>query len=260
LAGNFRQFDIAPLTAVDVNIASSDTNLGVAIHAPYLIDSLSWSYSSSSKIMMASMSLTALVNGGVGETVTIPDIPDAGGFSDFSGGSFHFNPGAFPPFLSGLANTNPLMGQWNGSHTPVASILPILWQPLSMDTQEFNYLNTWASGTFTPLQTGSGYDNPLVVPYTGIYLVQTNMNTTVSTNTTGYFLGVGVDTTPIQNSVIFATTAYFPVNTLVTEISISKRVILTAGQIIFPKYAYSGVSFSIGIKITTFLQYLRAYP
>jgi hypothetical protein len=260
LAGNFRQFDIAPLTAVDVNIASSDTNLGVAIHAPYLIDSLSWSYSSSSKIMMASMSLTALVNGGVGETVTIPDIPDAGGFSDFSGGSFHFNPGAFPPFLSGIANTNPLMGQWNGTTAVPSPILVQNWKPLSMDTQEFNYLNTWASGTFYPGQTGSGYDNPLIVPYTGIYLVQVNMSMSVTSNA-AYYVGVGVGLTVAVGELQWGTIAYYAANNVNVAIEASKRLILTAGQLIVPKYSYSNISDGINpLGITTFLQYLRAYP
>lgn len=134
LAGNFRQFDIAPLTAVDVNIASNDTNLGSAIHAPYLIDGMSWSYSSINKIMLPNMSLVALVNGIPGETVTIPDIPEGGGFTEFSGGAgFRFNPGAFPPFLGGFTNQS----VWQGEGTFVADVATNV--PLAITKVNFAY-------------------------------------------------------------------------------------------------------------------------
>lgn len=114
LAGNFRQFDIAPLNTVDVNIASDDTNLGVNIHAPYLVDSMAWSYSSSNKLMLPNMGLISLVNSQAdGQTITIPDTPDGGGFSDFGGG-INFNPGAFPPYLSSLFG---IQGVWKGFST-----------------------------------------------------------------------------------------------------------------------------------------------
>jgi hypothetical protein len=129
-----------------------------------------------------------------------------------------------------------------------------------MDTQDYNYLTTWASGTFTPGQTGSGYDNPLVVPYTGIYLVQVNMAVDVTSNAP-YYIGVGAGLAATVGELQFGTISYYGANNVDVAIEASKRLVLTAGQIIFPKYSYSNISFSLAsLNITTFLQYLRAYP
>lgn len=134
LAGNFRQFDIAPITAVDVNIASNDTNLGSAIHAPYTIESMSWGYSSANKVMLPTTGLGALVNGTAGETVTIPDIPEGGGFTaNFDGSGFKFNPGAFPAFLGGFTNQS----IWQGEGTFATDIATNL--PLQVTQVNFSY-------------------------------------------------------------------------------------------------------------------------
>lgn len=118
MAGNYAHFDIAPQETVDMNILSTDTNTRIPIHAPYLIDSVSWTFDTKNKIRLPSVEFTALVNGTAGETITIPDIPDGGGYSDFGGGFGGFSPGKFPPFLSTLGNR--LFGVFKGSFTSSA--------------------------------------------------------------------------------------------------------------------------------------------
>ena len=114
MAGNYAHFDIAPQETVDMNILSTDTNTRIPIHAPYMIDSVSWTFDTKNKIRLPSIDFTALVNGVSGETITIPDIPDGGGYSDFDGGFGGFHAGAFPPFLSSLVG---IQGVWKGRNT-----------------------------------------------------------------------------------------------------------------------------------------------
>ena len=80
LTSNFRNLDIAPMETVDVDIKATDTVLGIPIHAPYLIDSLQWNYDVGKKLLVPNISLTSLVNGQEGITITIPDLPVENGF------------------------------------------------------------------------------------------------------------------------------------------------------------------------------------
>lgn len=113
LIGNYRNLDIAPLESVDINIAASDTNSGIVLHSPYLIDSMSWEYNSANSTLLARVGLRALVGGMTGQTLTIPDAPEDGGYGN--GGDFGgigFSPGKFPPFMSDFSNK--ACGSWSG--------------------------------------------------------------------------------------------------------------------------------------------------
>lgn len=99
LSGNFRNLDIAPQETVHISASADDTNIRTPIAAPYLIDSMGWTYDSKSKILYPTAVFQSLVNGSVGETVTIPDVPEAGGYA--GGGNFNFgNLGGLPPLMS----------------------------------------------------------------------------------------------------------------------------------------------------------------
>lgn len=113
LAGNYRNLDIAPLESVDVNIGIGDTNSGIVLHAPYIVDSMSWDYRADSKILLPRIGLRSLVSGASGETLTIPDVPDTGGYGDAGVfGGLGFSPGRFPPFMSTFSNK--ACGAWSG--------------------------------------------------------------------------------------------------------------------------------------------------
>lgn len=93
MSGNDRQFDISPQISVGMNIQSTDTNRGVAIIAPYLIDEISWTYNQKDKTLLPSIVFKALVNGFPGDTIEIPDTPgDAN-----NGLGFNFPDFSFPP-------------------------------------------------------------------------------------------------------------------------------------------------------------------
>lgn len=149
MVGNYTHFDIAPQETVDMNISALDTNSGVAIHSPYLIDSVSWSFDPKNKKRYPSVEFSSLVNGRSGETVTIPDIPDGGGYSDFAGGFGGFSPGKLPPFLSTLGNR--IFGVFKGSFLS----------------------NEDAATAFQVTQTivASGITQASQMPVTGLYLI-----------------------------------------------------------------------------------------
>lgn len=72
--GNYRNLDIAPQMAVAQDIDPSDNNRGISLHAPYLVDKISWRYDSKNKVLRCEISYISLVNGDAGETITIPAV------------------------------------------------------------------------------------------------------------------------------------------------------------------------------------------
>lgn len=144
LTSNFRNLDIAPLETVDINILAGDTVLNTAIHAPYLIDDIQWEYDVSKKLLVPNVTLQALVNGQDGETVTIPDIPEGGGFTEGGGG---INPIFTPPTITGFGNQS----IWKGYGTlDVSESLPTA--PSWLDGVYFSYTK---GGTFVGTETGT---------------------------------------------------------------------------------------------------------
>ena len=84
MAGNYRNFDIAPQNTVAMDILSTDNNRQIEIHAPYIIDKISWIYDVKNKVRIPEVSFISLINGPTGETVTIPPVEDisfGGGFN-----------------------------------------------------------------------------------------------------------------------------------------------------------------------------------
>lgn len=175
LAGNYSHFDIAPQESVDINIAVADTNLGVAIHAPYIFDSVSWSFDRKNRVRLPKIELISLVNGRAGETVTIPDVPDGGGYADFQGAGFGgFNPGQLPAYL-GLA-TNKVCGAWEGSYQPD----PFIITGFPISATIFN----------------NGFTNPGIAPLSGFYMVSLMLRTDATESVSFYMPGYTDPTFP----------------------------------------------------------------
>lgn len=145
--GNYAHLDIAPQTTLGMQIEPNDNNAGIRIQSPYLIDSMSWTYSNNTKLVR--LDLGALVTGEMGETITIPDVPDGGGYSEFGGSFGGFNPGAFPPFLTSFSNKP--VGSWGGTYSNETT----LNTGFSISTTIFNY----------------GFISPGRAPVAGVYLV-----------------------------------------------------------------------------------------
>jgi len=180
LNGKYTNFDITPVEAITVTVDPTDTNRGITISAPYLVEGMSWEWNSLSKILTASATLNAIVTGILGATVTIPDIPDDGGYGDggFGGG---FSPIGFPPFLSTLNNTQYLFrGEGDAQDTTGFSQM----KEVSFDVVPINYGFALSSGTST-LNTGS-YVGRVAVPVPGYYFLNGIVGFGNIANTDGY--------------------------------------------------------------------------
>lgn len=151
LAGNYRNLDIAPQRSLDINVQASDTSSGITLHQPYTLEGISWNYDPINKLLLPSINLNVLVNGPNGETITIPDIPENGGYGDF-GGALNFSGfsmGAFPPLLSSLSNN--ISGGWKGTYAADA----VINTSFAINSSLFNY----------------GFTTPGTAPVSGVYLL-----------------------------------------------------------------------------------------
>lgn len=175
LNGKYSNFDIAPQEAVMVSATANETNIGVGISAPYLVEDMSWTYDPVSKTLLCTLGTKTLINGTAGQTVTIPDIPNTEGYGgDNFGGGLNFPPFALPPFLTSVGDAFVL----KASSTTLS---PAANQEGQFDynTIEINYNSTFAtySGTADPSSAQSGtFVTYLSVPYTGIYLIAMTTN------------------------------------------------------------------------------------
>lgn len=171
MSGNYRNLDIAPQEAVQINVSADDTNINTPVNAVYLVDSMSWVYSPKNKSLFTSIGLISLLNGDAAETITIPDVPETGGYAE-GGGNFNF--GGFVPFsfpfagsLQAALRLQGLSGYGN-SGSAVGDLTEVSWN-LPID-QYFNYGGfTITSGT-SVIGTGT-YSSQLFVPHTGIYWI-----------------------------------------------------------------------------------------
>ena len=171
LNGNYRNFDIAPQESVTLSATASETNIGQGISAPYLISDMSWTYSPTDKLLTADCGFICLVNGTAGATITIPDIPDTGGYGgDGFGGGLNFPPLTFPPSLAGVGDAFVLKAYSSQAISPAANQMA----QFDYDVVEINYNSTFQtySGSASNGTASSGtFVNYLSLPYTGIYLI-----------------------------------------------------------------------------------------
>lgn len=100
-ANNYKHLDIAPHESLYLSVQPSDTPSGISLLAPYFNDEMSWVYDPLNKKLIPSSSLHILTNGSNGGTITIPSVPDTGGYGDAGDfGGLNFGFGKLPPFLS----------------------------------------------------------------------------------------------------------------------------------------------------------------
>lgn len=86
LAGNYRNFDIAPQEKVLLDISQADVGSGIDItNKNFFINSMSWEYNARNETFIPTLGLTELTSGFDGDTMAIPDVPpvegDEGGFT-----------------------------------------------------------------------------------------------------------------------------------------------------------------------------------
>jgi hypothetical protein len=87
---NAYNLDIAPQETLGLHIAQTDTVRNLAIDGLFIPNSMSWNYDPSGYKLLPQIDSKQLVNGFIGQTVTIPSQPDVGG-------GFSVNPLQFPP-------------------------------------------------------------------------------------------------------------------------------------------------------------------
>lgn len=76
---NASNLDIAPQESVRIAIAASDTVRDLAINGLYIPNRFDWTYSPQDFILLPRISYRELVDGELGETITIPPLQDDGG-------------------------------------------------------------------------------------------------------------------------------------------------------------------------------------
>lgn len=103
MSAGFRNMDIAPIMATRVNVDNTDTNRNIDIHARYFVEGMDWTMDVQNQVLLPSVNFHALANGYDGETITIPDLPDDGGFGDGDGHGTGLP--VFTPIVSSLSPT-----------------------------------------------------------------------------------------------------------------------------------------------------------
>ena len=94
IAGNYRNFDIAPQEKLLISLAPADTARGITfVNKPFYINGLSMMYDPRTEFMSPSLSLSEVVSGTVSETLSIPIEPPTTG----DGGGFNIPPISIPP-------------------------------------------------------------------------------------------------------------------------------------------------------------------
>lgn len=78
IAGNYRNFDIAPKERVQLTITPSDTPRGVDwVQKPFVVDGLDWSYDSRELSFRPDLLLSEITEGFSGDSILIEDVPPA---------------------------------------------------------------------------------------------------------------------------------------------------------------------------------------
>lgn len=224
MTAGFRNMDIAPLNTVAIDILSTDTAQGIVIHAPYTIDGLEWSYNVKNKSLLPSVTLKALVDGESGETITIPEIPDQGGFdvAGFIGGGANFNPIAYPPILSSLPGAVPYwvaLGIFTGTTLTLAGTFDkgfvFSYSAFTLDSQLANII--------------SANSNQIQTINSGLYLVHSAISIDGNDISALQYVNLNVTNMNIYSSSVFGHD-YLEQNSI---------VYMNAGTVLTPQINYT---------------------
>lgn len=81
LAGTYLALDIAPLDSILLNLAEGDTQRGYEFDGkPFTVRSVSWKFDAERKLLLPTINIHEVTSGYSGQTIPIPDAPDADGF------------------------------------------------------------------------------------------------------------------------------------------------------------------------------------
>ena len=96
LAGNYRNFDIAPQEGITLTVNATDTNRGISFsNKDFFVNRMDWRFDPQIESFLPTMSITELTSGFMGDTVTIPIVPP----TNSQYGSFGVPSLLFPPLF-----------------------------------------------------------------------------------------------------------------------------------------------------------------
>src|SRR3972149_5098869 len=96
IAGNYRNFDIAPQEIIPLTVASTDTIRGITFNQKsFFINSMNWEYNAEDETLLPIISLQELTSGFPADSLAIPDVPPMEG----EYGGFTIPPIIIPPFI-----------------------------------------------------------------------------------------------------------------------------------------------------------------
>ncbi len=96
IAGNYRNFDIAPQEQILLTLLPTDTIRGITFNQKaFFINSISWEYNAEDESLLPILSLEEVTSGTAADSIPIPDLPPIAGDD---GGGFVIPPITIPPF------------------------------------------------------------------------------------------------------------------------------------------------------------------
>lgn len=143
LAGNYRNFDIAPQEKVPMTVTLSDTVRGISFsNKDFFVQRLQYQYDPSDETLMPLLSVSELCTGTVSDTIAIPIVPP----TESQYGSFGVPPLQFPPI------NLPSFPLFTGSYSGINRQVYVPVQDAKIDTvvahTETAKIRYNASGTF----------------------------------------------------------------------------------------------------------------
>jgi PKD repeat protein len=146
LAGNYRNYDIAPQEKVPMTVTASDTVRGISFfNKDFFVQRLQYQYNPNDETLMPLMSTAELCTGTVSDTLAIPVVPP----TESQYGSFGVPPLLIPPlFLPDFPLTT---GTSSGY-----GVSPDKWIPVEMYHSRATYVSGTSSGS---ISYGPGFYN-----------------------------------------------------------------------------------------------------
>lgn len=185
LAGNYRNYDIAPQERVPVNIAATDTPRGIVFNdKPFLIGGMSFAYNSEQQILLPTINTQEITSGVagitqiVGSLIPIPDSPPIAGGSPVGGG-FSIPPLQVPPIPKGIDGGLSFIIKASAKHRSESEYDPDDPNYPGWDIADGN----WKEIPLETVAGGVGWENGItlddngrwVIPFTAKYLVSASI-------------------------------------------------------------------------------------
>jgi hypothetical protein len=237
LAGTYYNLDIAPQQRVDITINPSETYRNVFITGSYTVRSLSYQFDSEDLLLLSSVGWREVLAGQRGETITIPDVPPGGGFSnppfsipvlapfgvpasqELGGGDYIQLSGGDPSFAIPDYLSFTIVRQRGTTFT----LLPDS-KSISLNRTGWYQTSIVALGTVIPVNTTLDVPTMLVIGWQGIPTAMTILNPweTAITTTNGY----------LGTSIMFPVTAFVTGTSVIRGVEAANTIPYSIGSVL----------------------------